>query len=78
MDLMPSSTLCSWGKWAEPSTDRTDTDTLAALKYLDHGTSCISITLICSETMARCQWRADGSAPMSAGFGVSGGMVYED
>jgi len=34
----------------------------------DHGTSCDLDHVDRSETMARCQWRADGFAPMSAGL----------
>ena len=59
-------------KSAEPSTYRTET-IFSQPSESDHGTSCDLDHVDRSETMARCQWRADGFAPMSAGLGYQFG-----
>ena len=44
----------------------------------DHGTSCDLDHVDRSETMARCQWRADRLCSHVGGIGVSGGTADQD
>jgi len=74
-------------KSAEPSTYRTET-IFSQPSESDHGTSCDLDHVDRSETMARCQWRADGFGNLGAtdprlaaqvgGIGVSGGSADQD